>query len=81
MKIHIKAKPGAKTAYVKKIGDSELFKESAGDRFVVAVQEKAIAGQANWAIEKAIAAYFKVSVLRVRIVSGQTAREKVVEIL
>lgn len=80
MKIHIKAKPGAKTAYVKKVGGDELFAKAAGDHFVVAVKEKAVENKANRAIEKALAEYFKVSASRVKIVSGQTGREKIVEI-
>lgn len=80
MRIFIKAKPGAKTAYVKKVGGDELFAKAAGDHFVVAVKERAVDNKANRAIEKAIAEYFKVPIAQVRITNGQTSREKVIEI-
>lgn len=78
MRIHVKAKPGSKQAYIKKLEDADLF--GAELRFVVAVQERAIEGRANHAIEKTVAEYFKVPVSRVRIVSGQASRAKVIEI-
>ncbi len=81
MKIHIKAKPGAKTAYVKKVGGDELFAKTAGgagDHFVVAVKEKAVQGKANAAIERALAEYFKVPALRVRIVNGHDGQRGLV---
>ena len=78
MKIFVRAKPGVKKAYVKETTD--LF-ERAGERhFVVAVNERAVDGKANRAIERALAEHFDVAASRVRIVSGQTAKEKVVEV-
>lgn len=84
MKIFVKAKPGAKQAQIKEV--SGLFPEQDAGRggmrqFMVAVKEPAVGGKANVAIEKALAEYFKVSPLRVRIVSGEVARTKVVEVL
>ena len=89
-KILIKAKPGAKEAYVKKLGGGGLFDGHANLRigtkirmepdFIVAVKERAVQGKANRAIESALAAYFKVPISSVTIVSGHTAREKMVEI-
>ena len=78
MKIFVRAKPGVKKAYVKETTD--LFEKNGERHFVVAVGERAVEGNANRAIEKSLAEYFDVSASRVRIVSGQTAKEKVVEI-
>ncbi|MDE2019446.1 MAG: DUF167 domain-containing protein [Patescibacteria group bacterium] len=76
----MKAKPGAKTAFIKKIGPVGLFDGGREPYFLVAVKERAVEGKANRAIEKAVAEYFKTSVSRVRIVRGQSAREKVIEV-
>ncbi len=78
MKIFVRAKPGVKKAYVKETTD--LFEKNGERHFVVAVGERAVEGAANRAIERSLAEYFDVSASRVRIVSGQTAKEKVVEI-
>jgi uncharacterized protein YggU (UPF0235/DUF167 family) len=79
MKIFVRAKPGVKKAYVKETTD--LFEKKGNRHFVVAVNERALDGKANRAIEHALAEYFGVSASRVRIVLGQTAREKIVEVL
>jgi len=79
MKISVRAKPGVKKTYVKETTD--LFERVGERHFVVAVAERAVDGRANRAIEKALAEYFDVPASRVRIVSGQTAREKTVEVL
>jgi uncharacterized protein YggU (UPF0235/DUF167 family) len=81
MKILVKAKPGAKMAFVKRISQDELFEEkNAMPQFVVSVKEPAIGGKANHAIQRALSLYFKVPVSYVRIVSGYVSRTKVVEI-
>jgi uncharacterized protein YggU (UPF0235/DUF167 family) len=79
MKIFVRAKPGVKKAYIKETTD--LFEKSGDRHFVVAVNERAVDGKANRAIEHALAGYFGVPASRARIVSGQTTREKLVEIL
>ncbi|HVO29036.1 MAG TPA: DUF167 domain-containing protein [Candidatus Paceibacterota bacterium] len=71
MKILVRAKPGAKHAEVREIGIRS---------FAVAVREPAKEGKANQAIERAIAEHFNVAPSRVRIVSGQTSRGKILEI-
>ncbi|MDP2598277.1 MAG: DUF167 domain-containing protein [Candidatus Liptonbacteria bacterium] len=71
MKIFVKAKPRAKTAGIQKIDDTH---------FIVSVKEPPSEGRANWAIERTLAEYFNVPVSRVRIVSGHTSRDKIVEI-
>ena len=59
---------------------TDLFEKKGERHFVVAVAARATEGKANRAIEKALAEYFDVPTSRVRIISGQTAKEKVVEI-
>jgi uncharacterized protein YggU (UPF0235/DUF167 family) len=76
VKIFVKAKPGAKVPRIERIDDG-LFSEKNEARFVVAVQEPALDGRANRAIQKALAAYFKIPASRVRIVGGHTSRNKV----
>ncbi len=71
MKIIIKAKPGAKQEKIERIDEKN---------YVVSVKEPPIGGQANTAIIKALAQHFDVSVSLVEIISGFTARVKVVEI-
>ncbi len=78
MRIRVKAKPAAK--------HTEVREENAGlidgERyFVVSVTEPPREGRANRAIVDALAEYFKVPPSRVRIVSGFTSKEKIVEIL
>jgi uncharacterized protein (TIGR00251 family) len=78
MKIFVRAKPGVKKAYIKET--TGLFAKNGERHFVVAVSERAVDGKANRAIEKVLAEYFGVALSRVRIVSGQTGKEKIVEI-
>ena len=78
MKIFVRAKPGVKREYIKETTD--LFEKKGERHFVVAVAARAIEGKANRAIDKALAEYFDVPTSRARIISGQTAKEKVVEI-
>ncbi|MCX6719862.1 MAG: DUF167 domain-containing protein [Candidatus Staskawiczbacteria bacterium] len=72
MKINVKAKPSAREEKVEKISDTE---------FVVSVTEPPEKGKANDAIRNALAVYFKTGSSRVKIVSGYSSRNKVVEIL
>ena len=72
MKILVKAKPNSKIEKIEKIGENE---------YVVAVKEPPIKGRSNRAIIKALADYFKVSPLRIRIKVGQTGKNKIIEIL
>jgi uncharacterized protein YggU (UPF0235/DUF167 family) len=79
MKIFVRAKPGVKKAYIKEM--TNLFEKKGERHFVVAVNERAVDGKANRAIERSLAEYFDVPASRVRIISGQTGREKIVEVL
>ena len=72
MRISVRAKTNAKKESVEKLSDKE---------FVVSVKEPPIDGRANWAICRIVADYFGVSPSRVSIVSGQSAKNKIVEII
>ncbi|OHA49163.1 MAG: hypothetical protein A2Z62_00155 [Candidatus Terrybacteria bacterium RIFCSPLOWO2_02_42_20] len=72
MRISVKAKTNAKKELVEKITDKE---------FVVSVKEPPIDGRANWAICRAVAEYFGVSPSRVNVISGQSAKNKILEII
>ena len=80
MKIFIKARPGAKHAYIKE-EDHGLFGKTTERNFTVAVTAPAEQGKANRAIEKALAEYLKIAPSRVRIVTGQASRKKIIEII
>ena len=71
MKINVKAMPGAKKAFVKKIDDSS---------FQVAVKELPTQGQANDAVIDALADFLKIGSSRVKIISGWSSRQKIIEI-
>ena len=71
MRINVKAKPGAREDKVQKLDDAS---------FVVSVKEPPVQGRANRAIIKLLAEYFGVPSGGVRIVSGHTSRQKIVEI-
>ncbi|HUX68339.1 MAG TPA: DUF167 domain-containing protein [Terriglobales bacterium] len=64
------SKPGAKQPRVEETGPGT---------FVVAVRERAQEGEANRAIERALAAHWGVPPSWVRIVAGQRGRRKIVE--
>lgn len=71
MKIFIAAKPRAHEDLVERIDD---------DNFNVSVTAPPVKGLANQAIIKAVAEYLKIAPSRIRIVSGFTSRQKVLEI-
>lgn len=71
MKISVRAKPGAYENGIEKIDDIN---------FVVSVKEPPVRGLANTAIVRLLAEYFHVPSIHVKIVSGHTSRNKVIEI-
>lgn len=71
MKIAVQAKPGAREERVDKVDDAH---------FVVSVKEPPVEGRANAAIVRALVAHFGVAPSRVRIISGHTSRNKVIEV-
>ena len=72
MKINVKAKPGSREEKVEKVDEQN---------FVVSVKEPPEKGRANEAIRNALAVYFKTGSSRVKIVSGYSSRNKIIEIL
>jgi len=72
MKIFVKVKPRAKIEKVERVDDKN---------FTVFVKEPPIKGRANQAIIRALAEYFKTSSSRVKIISGHTSKQKVIEII
>ena len=71
MKIFVSAKPNATDNNIEKIDETH---------FVVAVTEPPIKGHANRAILKILAEYFNVSLYNIKIKSGYTSRNKIIEI-
>ncbi len=72
MKIFVKVKPRTKVEKVEKVSEKN---------FTVFVKELPIKGRANQAIIKVLAEYFKVSISRVKIISGHTSKQKLIEII
>ena len=72
MKIFVKAKPNSREEKVEKISENN---------FAVFVKETPEKGKANEAIRNALAVYFKVASSRIKIVSGYSSRNKVIEII
>ncbi|OGZ79433.1 MAG: hypothetical protein A2358_00530 [Candidatus Staskawiczbacteria bacterium RIFOXYB1_FULL_37_44] len=71
MKIFVIAKPRSREEKIEKISETE---------FVVFVKEPPEKGKANEAIRNALAVYFKIGSSCVKIVSGYSSRNKIIEI-
>lgn len=71
MKIFVKAKPNSKHEKIEKIDETN---------YVVSVKEPPIKGKANEAIKNALAVYFKTGSSCVKIISGFSSRNKIIEI-
>lgn len=72
MKIFVRARPGSKEEKVQKVDEGH---------FVVSVKAPPVEGKANQAILELLSDYFKLPKARIRIVSGHTGRQKVIEIV
>lgn len=72
MKIFVKAKPNSREEKVEKIDENN---------FIVSVKEPPEKGKANNAIKNALAVYFKTASARVKIISGYSSRNKIIEII
>ena len=70
--IFIKAKPNSKQEKVEKIDKQN---------YIVFVKEPPARGKANNAIKNALAVYFKTGSSCIKIVSGHTSRNKIIEIV
>ena len=71
MKIFVKAKPSAHEEKVIKIDETN---------FEVSVKEPPIQGRANRAILNALSKYFNTPLFKMRIISGHTSRQKIIEV-
>ena len=71
MRILIKARPNSREEIVKKISENN---------FEVSVKEPPVKGLANKAIIRMLASYFHISPLSIKIISGYTSRQKIVEL-
>lgn len=71
MKIFVKVKPSAK---------EERIEKSDETHYRLAVKEPPVNGRANIAVVASLANFFKVPKGNVKIISGFTSREKVIEI-
>lgn len=83
MKIIVKAKTKAKVEKVERVSQPalDLVKEKAEIViYKVSVKEAPVNGQANEAIIKALANYFDVTRSNIKLISGQSAKQKVFEI-
>ena len=72
MRIFIQAKPNSRESKIEKIDDN---------RYIVSVKEPPVKGMANEAIIKVVADFFNTSKSSVRIISGYTSRQKILEII
>ncbi len=71
MLLKIKVKPHAKEEAIQQLLDGS---------YLVCVKEPAIEGRANAAVVRALAEYFKIPKLNVRLIKGLKSKNKVVEI-
>lgn len=71
MKITVKVKTGAREERVEKIDEAN---------FAVSVKARPEKGRANSAVAAALAEYFRVPKSRVKILSGHSAKTKLLEI-
>jgi len=83
MRILVKAKPRSKVEKVERVGQPTLDlggKKTELVVYKVSVKEPPVDGRANEAVVKALAKYFDVAISNVRLVSGETSRQKIFEI-
>ena len=72
MRIFVRAKPNSKVEMVEKIDEQN---------YIVFVKEAPLHGKANNAIKNALAVYFKTGSSCIKIISGHTSRNKIIEII
>ena len=81
MKILVKAKPHSRNEKV----EQERTRQSLGATpelviYKVFTKESPVDGKANEAIVRLLAKYFHTQIYNVRIISGQTSKQKIVEV-
>ena len=72
MKIFVKVKAKAKENKIEKVGENH---------FKISVKEPPVRGKANLAVIENFAEYLKIPKAKIRIISGQTSRNKIIDIL
>lgn len=77
MRIHVHVVPGSKKQSVEKQG-TDIYGH---DIYKVKIAEKPVDGAANLWIRHVLADHFSVPIRNVTIISGQTLREKIIDIL
>ena len=80
----VKVKTKAKVEKVERVGQDGLDLAGLVARpaiYKVSVKEAPVAGRANEAVIKALAEYFAVAPARVKLLTGQTSKQKLFEIL
>ncbi len=83
MKIFVKIKPRAKVESVERVRQPSLGLKGTADEVVVykvSVKEPPVDNKANEAVVRVLAGYFDISRSSVRLVSGQTSKQKIFEI-
>ena len=78
MKIFVKAKPGAKEDRV--IPPPLKLMPDEREYYVVSTKERPVQGQANKAITKLLAEHFNIPRSQIRLVAGNTSKNKVFDI-
>ncbi|MDR3547688.1 MAG: DUF167 domain-containing protein [Candidatus Pacebacteria bacterium] len=82
MKIVVKAKPRSQDEKVEQLTQPTLGLGAASELLIykVSIKESPVDGKANEAIIRLLAEHFHTKAYNVRIVSGHTSKQKVVEI-
>ncbi len=83
MRIIVKAKASAKTEKVERLTQPTLNFSGLKQQpevYRVWIKESPVDGRANTAIVKALANYFKTAASNIRMISGQTSKQKTFEI-
>ena len=73
MKIQVKVKPRSKT--------EDVTREMDGNAYVVRVKEPPVEGRANRAVLKLLSRHLGVPESRLRIVSGLSSKNKIIEVM
>lgn len=77
-------RPGAKKEMVEKVQkgfDFDKIKKSELDSYKVWVKEPAVEGRASQAVIQALAKHLNISAARIKIITGRTSRQKILEII
>jgi len=82
MKIIVKAKPRSRNEKVEQLTQPTLGLGTVPELLIykVSVKESPVDGKANEAIVRLLAEHFHTQAYNVRIISGQTSRQKIIEV-